>query len=128
MNIVLTMIVYSIEVIRTFDLERLPRTLLASIWASTLPHSMNWSIRLRIELSCNSCSGRFFLFSSGVKLVHSEVRLYMYLALNIYMLVGEVIYRVFIKYCVFSKDFKIFRTLAFLCFPLVSVCVHTTGR
>ena len=28
----------------------------------------------------------------------------------------------------FSEDFKIFRTLAFLCFPSVSVCVHTPGR
>ena len=25
----------------------------------------------------------------------------------------------------FSKDFRIFRTLVFLCFPLVSMCVHT---
>ena len=25
----------------------------------------------------------------------------------------------------FSKDFRIFRTLVFLCFPSVSVCVHT---
>ena len=37
-------------------------------------------------------------------------------------------YRVFIKYCVFLEDFRIFKTLAFLCFPSVSVCVHTTGR
>ena len=40
-------------------------------------------------------------------------------------------YRVFIKYCgVIFKYFKIFRTLAFLCFPSVSVCVYThqTGR
>ena len=37
-------------------------------------------------------------------------------------------YRVFIKYCVFFKDFRIFLTLVFLCFPLVSVCVHTPGR
>ena len=38
-------------------------------------------------------------------------------------------YRVFIEYCVFSEDFKLFRTLAFLCFPSVSVCVHTpAGR
>ena len=29
------------------------------------------------------------------------------------------------KYCVFSQDFRIFQTLAFLCFPLVSVSVHT---
>ena len=28
----------------------------------------------------------------------------------------------------FSEDFKIFRTLAFLCFPSVSVYVHTPGR
>ena len=35
-------------------------------------------------------------------------------------------YRVFIKYCVwFFEDFKIFRTLAFLGFPSVSVCVYT---
>ena len=34
-----------------------------------------------------------------------------------------VYYRVFIKYCVFSEDFKIFQTLIFLCFSLgVSVC------
>ena len=32
-------------------------------------------------------------------------------------------YRVFIKYCDFSKDFIIIRTLALLCFPLV--CVYT---
>ena len=37
-------------------------------------------------------------------------------------------YRVFIKYCVFSNDFKILQTLAFLCFLSVSVCVHTQGR
>ena len=37
-------------------------------------------------------------------------------------------YRVFIKYCVFSEFFQLFRTLAFLCFPSVSVCVHTPGR
>ena len=35
-------------------------------------------------------------------------------------------YRVFIKYCVFSEDFKIFLTLAFLCFRFVSVRVHCT--
>ena len=29
---------------------------------------------------------------------------------------------------VFLEDFKIFRTLAFLCFFSVSVCVHTPGR
>ena len=37
-------------------------------------------------------------------------------------------YRVFIKYCVFFEDFQIFRSLAFLCFPLVSrqfVYTHT---
>ena len=34
-------------------------------------------------------------------------------------------YRVFIKYFVFSEFLKIFPTLAFLCFPSVSVCVHT---
>ena len=28
----------------------------------------------------------------------------------------------------FSDFFKIFRPLAFLCFPSVSVCVHTSGR
>ena len=33
----------------------------------------------------------------------------------------EHVYRGFIKYCVFSEDFKIFRTLTFLCFPSVSV-------
>ena len=46
-----------------------------------------------------------------------------------YIYFTYIIYRVFIKYCVFfSEDFKIFRTLAFLCFPSVSVCVHTPGR
>ena len=39
-----------------------------------------------------------------------------------------LIYRVLIKYCVFSEDFKIFLNLAFLCFPSVPVCVHTPGR
>ena len=39
-----------------------------------------------------------------------------------------VYYRVFIKYCVFSEDFKIFLTLAFLCFPSLPVCVHKPGR
>ena len=38
----------------------------------------------------------------------------------------------FINYCVFFEDFEIFQTLAFLCFPSVSVCVHQicsrTGR
>ena len=40
------------------------------------------------------------------------------------------LYRVFIKYCVFSEDFKIFRTLAFPCLPSVSVRVyiHQAGR
>ena len=38
------------------------------------------------------------------------------------------IYRLFIKYCVFLEDFKIFLTLAFLCFPSVSACVQTPGR
>ena len=37
-------------------------------------------------------------------------------------------YRVFMKYCVISKDVRIFRTLVFLCFPSVSVRVHTPGR
>ena len=40
----------------------------------------------------------------------------------------KILYRVFIKYCVFSEDFKILRTLAFLYFPSVSVCAHTQGR
>ena len=39
-----------------------------------------------------------------------------------------IMYRVFMKYCIFFEDFKIFRTLAFLCFPSVSVWVYTTGR
>ena len=39
-----------------------------------------------------------------------------------------ILYRVYIKYCVFSEDFKIFLTLPFLYFPSASVCVHTTGR
>ena len=33
-----------------------------------------------------------------------------------------------VKYCVFSEDFKIFRTLAFLCFPSVSVRCSRTDR
>ena len=38
-------------------------------------------------------------------------------------------YMVFIKYCVFfPKISKIIRTLAFHCFPSVSVRVHTPGR
>ena len=41
---------------------------------------------------------------------------------------GYFIYRVFIKYCVFSEHFKIYRTLVFLCFNLVLMCVHTQGR
>ena len=44
------------------------------------------------------------------------------------MLIKVCMYRVFIRYCVFLEDFKIFRTLAFLCFLSVSVCVHTPGR
>ena len=39
-----------------------------------------------------------------------------------------LLYRVLIKYCVFFEDFKIIRTLVFLCFLSVSVCVHTPGR
>ena len=34
-------------------------------------------------------------------------------------------YRMFINYCVFSEFLKMFPTLAFLCFPSVSVCAHT---
>ena len=37
-------------------------------------------------------------------------------------------YRLFIQYCCFFEYFKIFRTLAFFCFPSVSVCVYTPGR
>ena len=33
-----------------------------------------------------------------------------------------------LKNCVFYEDFKIFRTLAFLCFLSVSVCVNAPGR
>ena len=41
----------------------------------------------------------------------------------------HVSYRMFNKYCVFLEDFKIFRTLAFLCFLSVSVRVQTqVGR
>ena len=39
-----------------------------------------------------------------------------------------ILYNVFINYCVFLEDFKIFWTLAFFCFPSVSVCVYTTGK
>ena len=38
--------------------------------------------------------------------------------------IGANVYRVFIEYCVFFDYIKIFRTLAFLCFPSMSVCVH----
>ena len=39
------------------------------------------------------------------------------------------IYRVFIKYCVFSKDFRIFRTWSFSVFPWVQcVYTHQAGR
>ena len=37
-------------------------------------------------------------------------------------------YSLLIKYCVFFEDFKIFRTLAFLCFVSVSVCVVYTQQ
>ena len=39
----------------------------------------------------------------------------------------HLFYRVFIKYWVFFENFQIFRSLAFHCFPLVSVsvCTHT---
>ena len=37
-------------------------------------------------------------------------------------------YWVFIKYCFFFEYLKIFRTLAFLCFPSVSVCVCVCGN
>ena len=38
-------------------------------------------------------------------------------------------YRVFIKYCVFFEDFKIYSGFwPFSVFPLVSVCVHRTSR
>ena len=37
-------------------------------------------------------------------------------------------YRVSLNIVFFSKDFRIFWTLVVLCFPLVSVCVHTPGR
>ena len=40
---------------------------------------------------------------------------------------GGGCYRVFIIYCVFFKNFKIFRTLTFLCFPSASACVRTKG-
>ena len=36
-----------------------------------------------------------------------------------------LLYRVFIKYCVFSKDIRILRTLVFLCFFGVSVYTQT---
>ena len=36
--------------------------------------------------------------------------------------------KVFMTYCVFFEDFRIFRTLAFLYFPSVSMCVHTTHQ
>ena len=39
----------------------------------------------------------------------------------------EKTYRVFIKYCVFRRFQNIFRTLASLGFPSLSVCVHN-GR
>ena len=33
-----------------------------------------------------------------------------------------------LKILCFLEDFKMFRTLAFLCFPSVSVCVHTPAQ
>ena len=33
-----------------------------------------------------------------------------------------------LNFVFFSEDFKIFQTLAFLCSPSMSVCVHTPGR
>ena len=47
---------------------------------------------------------------------------------TIYNLLVVSKYRVFIKYCVFFEDFKIFRTLTSLCFPSVSLCVHKPGK
>ena len=44
------------------------------------------------------------------------------------VLINLGMYRVFIKYCVFFQYLKIFRTLALLCFPSVSVCVHAPCR
>ena len=63
-------------------------------------------------------------------LKHQELRFTFVAKLSVKSFVKAALrtYRVFIKYCVFSKDFRIFRTLVFLCFPLVSVCVHTPGR
>ena len=50
------------------------------------------------------------------------------ISLALVLCIRTFLYRVFIKYCVFSDFLEIFRTLAFLCFPSVSVCVHTPGR
>ena len=75
------------------------------------PLFLSLSLSLSFSLSLSSLS----LFSS------------LYLYLSISFSPSHSIYRVFIKYCVF-EDFEISRTLAFLCFPSVSVCVHTPGR
>ena len=61
-----------------------------------------------------------------IEIIHYSWNNYSLLILFIFN--KGTLYRVFIKYCVFSKDFRIFWTLVFLCFPLVSVCVRTPGR
>ena len=83
-------------------------------------------LRLQAEyalllLQFNNDTIGIYIFSQ----FHNFTQIFNILDLNLicFCFVFVLNYRVFINYRVFPEDFKIFWTLAFLCFPSVSVSV-----
>ena len=90
----------------------------------------NCTICTRSTFHLDRCLHRHCSFVSSIQCSYERSDLYrlQYFVIIRIRQLSLSRYRVFIKYCVFSEEFKIFQTLAFLCFPSVSVCVHTHTR
>ena len=95
---------------------------------------VGWSVgalvlsRIIIGFICKFHVGWIYRFTFSFFIFSILLFLY-YSAFFVIFNTVYIMYRVFIKYCVFFRRFwNIFRTLASLCFPSVSVCVHTPGR
>ena len=95
---------------------------LMSVWNRCVQTKLLLPFSLDIAVTVQRCTVQF-LFKSLMPSM--QTRLSQLVAFSQQQLFWPLRYRVFIKYCVFFENLKLFRTLAFLCFPPVSVCVHT---
>ena len=94
--------------------------ILKVLYGSSRKHTLLQSLGLCILLIPNTIPWNILSISSSSHTQHKTLKLWR----CFYFVVIQGVHLIL---C-FFRIFKIFRTLAFLCFPSVSVCVHTPGR